>query len=264
MNYTNKATAKTPAHVLFVIDTSASMNERCGDTTRTGVVQKALTEVILQMADLSTKVVNGEAVLRPRFRIAILGYNDRVYSYHRGFVPLDEFVNGGLPAIKPDGGTNTAQALLAAEQLLDEVLLTMQHDWPAPLVCHLTDGEYNQGGSPVAIADRIRSRQTSDGPVLLENVFITDNALRHPPRSWKEWTGVRQESDLRDDYAKLLFRMSSEIPAAYIETIRYWAFDNIGPGARLMFPGTQVDLITKALVTTGSSGGMPGRSISRE
>src|SRR6476646_5407279 len=124
MTYNNKATAKTPAHVLFVIDASASMLERCGNTTRIGVVQEALTNVIIQMADLSTKVVNGEAVLRPRFKIAIIGYNDRVYSFHRGFVPLDEFVNYGLPNIQPDGGTNTAQALLAVETLLDQVLPT--------------------------------------------------------------------------------------------------------------------------------------------
>ncbi len=260
MNYNNKATAKTPAYVVFVIDASGSMSERQGadGPTRIELVQAALREVIFQMVDMSTKVVNGQPVLRPRFRIAIIGYNDRVYTYLKeGFAPLDEFVKYGIPNIIPSGETNTAQAFLAVEQLLDQVLPTLENDWPAPLICHLTDGVYNIGDSPLPVASRIKARQTPDGPVLIENIFFADNTLRSPISSVREWKGVKSESDLVDRYAIELLKMSSEIPSAYLETIRYWGFSTIQPGAKLMFPGTNPELIKKALVATGSSGGMP-------
>ncbi|HEX9990896.1 MAG TPA: vWA domain-containing protein [Chloroflexia bacterium] len=257
MNYTNKATARTPAHVIFLIDISGSMNQMSYGQSRIGVVSQALTEVIFQMVDMSTKVVGTQPEIRPRFKVAILGYNEQPWNTHGGFVPIDKLAEIGTPIFRPEGETNTFLGFQTVEQLLDSIIPTLGPEHPAPLVCHLSDGEYNQGNSPLALVDRIRARVTPDGPVLVENIFVNDSSLRVPFKSIQTWQGVTSENDLVGEYAKELFRMSSPIPVSYLETTRYWGFSNIQPGARLMFPGSNPELIKTALVTTGSSGGMP-------
>ena len=257
MYYTNQATAKTPAHVIFLIDISGSMLSTSGGQTRMSVVSQALTEVIFQMVDMSTKVVGTQPTIRPRFKVAILGYKEDVWNPYNGFVSIDKLAEIGVPIFRPEGETNTFLGFQAVDQLLDQVLPTLGPDWPAPLVCHLTDGEYNRGNSPLALAERIMSRLTPDGPVLIENIFVASKVLRTPYATIESWTGVRSESELQNSYAVELFRMSSQIPPSYHEMMRYWGLSSIQPDARLMFPGSSPELIKTALVTTGSSGGMP-------
>jgi hypothetical protein len=265
MQYTSKATAKTPAHIIFLIDISESMLQPCYGQPRINVVANALTEVIFHMMDLSTIVVGDQPEIRPRFRVAILGYNEQVYDPYGGFMSIDKLAQVGVPSFQPAGETNMFLGFQAIERLLDQLLNTPNSApaslMPAPLVCHLTDMEYNKGNSPLALAERIKSRQTSDGSVLIENIFISDTALRTPISSIEAWQGVGSESELQGNFAVELFRMSSEIPATYLETIKYWGFNNIRPGSRLMFPGANPDLIKTALVTTGSSGGASRQSI---
>jgi hypothetical protein len=257
MSYSNKATAKTPAHVIFLIDISGSMLQSCNGQPRISVVSQALTEVIFQMVDMSTKVVGVQPEIRPRFKVAILGYNEQVYDPYSGFVSIDKLAEIGVPIFRPEGETNTFAGFQAVERLLNGITSQFGNDWPAPLICHLTDGEYNQGNSPLALAERIKGRQTPDGPILIENIFVSDSALRYPIGAVETWQGIRSETDLVGSYAVELYRMSSEVPLPYLETIRYWGFGNMQPGSRLMFPGNNPDLIKTALVTTGSSGGMP-------
>jgi hypothetical protein len=258
MHYTAKATAKTPAHIIFLIDISESMAQPCYGQPRISVVARALTEVIFHMMDMSTIMVGNQPKIRPRFRVAILGYNERVYDPYEGFVSIDKLAQAGVPSFQPAGETNMFLGFQAVEKLIDQLLSALGNapaPLPAPLVCHLTDMEYNKGNSPLALAERIRAYETDDGPVLIENVFISDNALRTPISNIESWPGVGSEAELQGSFAAELFRMSSEIPATYLETIRYWGFSNMKPGSRLMFPGANPDLIKTALVTTGSSGG---------
>lgn len=257
MYYTNKATAMAPGYVIFLIDISGSMTWPCYGQPRISVVSQALTEVIFQMVDMSTRVVGMQPEIRPRFQVAILGYNELIWDPYGGFMPIDKLAEAGVPVFHPAGETNTFMGFQAVEQLLDSILPTLGPYCPAPLVCHLTDGMYNRGNSPLALAERIKMRVTADGPVLIENVFVTDKSLYTPFSSVHTWPGVINEVDLVDRYAIELFRMSSPIPRAYLDTIRYWGFSNIREDARLMFPGNHPDLIKTALVATGSSGGMP-------
>ena len=55
-----------------------------------------------------------------------------------------------------------------AERLLKAEIGNLQ-DSPAPLVCHMTDGEYNSGGDPEPIARSIMQMSVPDGNVLVEN-----------------------------------------------------------------------------------------------
>jgi len=73
-----------------------------------------------------------------------------------------------------------------------------------PTILHITDGE-STDGDPEALADAVRQFSTLDGQVLLLNLHVSAQA-GHPiafPAS---------ESGLPDNYAKLLFRMSSALP----------------------------------------------------
>ncbi len=216
------------------------------------------------MMDMSTIMVGNQPQIRPRFRVAILGYNEQVYDPYGGFVSIDKLAQTGVPTFQPAGETDMFLGFQAVEKLLDQFLPTVGSApaplMPAPLVCHLTDMEYNKGNSPLALVERIKSRATGDGPVLVENVFISDSALRTPISSIESWPGVRSEAELQGSFAVELFRMSSEIPATYLDTIQYWGFSNIKPGSRLMFPGANPELLKTALVTTGSSGGASRQS----
>jgi len=254
MNYEAKATATTPAHVIFLIDSSQSMTVNCYGQSRMVVVHQALTQVILQMIAMSTKVIGGQPKISPRFRIAVLGYNEQIHDPFNGFVPLDKLADLGVPLFTPEGNTNTALGFQTVDNLLQKSLPNLPSTWPAPLVCHLTDGECNVGGPPNAIVDRIKSYATGDGPVLIENIFVRDSALRTDITDIQTWQGVRTPQDLQDQYAIGLFHMSSVIPEPYIRAIQYAGFSQIQPGVRLLFPGTNPELIKTALAVTGSSG----------
>lgn len=77
-------------------------------------------------------------------------------------------------------------------------------------MCHLTDGEYS-GDDPEPIVREIMKLRTHDGPVLVENIFIGDG-LTPPDTTVENWLGLRSESEVTNQYAKKLFRMSSVMP----------------------------------------------------
>ena len=73
-----------------------------------------------------------------------------------------------------------------------------------PMVIHLTDGE-STDGDPVPFADALKSLSTEDGELLLFNCHISEsqaNPVVFP----------NSEHILGDELAKVLFRMSSELP----------------------------------------------------
>ena len=141
----------------------------------------------------------------------------------------------GVPRLQPMDATDTA-AFREAERLLKAELGNLQ-DCPAPLVCHMTDGEYNQGGDPEPIAKRIMQMSVPDGNVLIENIFVTDKALTQPISDPKEWEGVTPETQLASPYAETLFRMSSPIPPTYRASWPRWA--KLSPGRTCSSPATR-------------------------
>ena len=81
-----------------------------------------------------------------------------------------ELAQMGVPRLQPMDATDTAAAFREAKRLLQAQLGNLQ-DCPAPLVCHMTDGEYNSGGDPEPIAREIMQMSVPDGNVLVENIF---------------------------------------------------------------------------------------------
>jgi hypothetical protein len=102
-----------------------------------------------------------------------------------------------------NGGTPMREALSkAAEELV--VWCDSHPECYPPTVLHVTDGE-SSDGDPEEIATHLRQIRTNDGEVLILNIHVSvlgGDPIRFPA----------SDSGLPDSYAKLLFRMSSQLP----------------------------------------------------
>jgi uncharacterized protein YegL len=246
MSYSAVATSTTPVLIIYLLDISGSMSQMLGDKRRVEIVSDALQEIATEMVARSTK---GELV-SPRYRLAIYAYESNVHDVLGGIRTIDQFVRDGVPEFSPRGGTNTAAAFLAAENLLTQELPYMQGH-PAPLICHMTDGEY-QGDDPTPIVQRIMGMGTNDGNVLVENIFITDKLLKAPVTDVYTWSGVVNENDLTNDYARALLRMSSPIPDSYLSEMQEFGY-NLQKSAPMMFPAQTKELIRMAFTMSGAT-----------
>ncbi len=246
MAYSAVATSTTPVLIIYLLDISGSMSQMLGDKRRVEIVSDALQEIATEMVARSTK---GELV-SPRYRLAIYAYESQVHDVLGGIRTIDQFVKDGVPEFSPRGGTNTAAAFLAAENLLNQELPYMTGH-PAPLICHMTDGEY-QGDDPTPIVQRIMSMGTTDGNVLVENIFISDKLLRNPVSDVYAWPGMVNESELANDYARALWKMSSPIPDSYLSEMQEFGY-NLQSSAPMMFPAQTKELIRMAFTMSGAT-----------
>jgi uncharacterized protein YegL len=238
------ATKKTPALVVYLLDMSLSMNAQINGRRKVDLITDALMSVVREMVRRSTK----GSTPSPRYRVAIYAYNDQVRDLLNGPRLITELLDIGVPQMKPSGQTNTAAAFRQAEQLLIAERAALRN-CPAPLVCHLTDGQYNTD-DPRPVAERIRQMTFPDGAVLVENIFFDAGALDPPVADPYQWSGVTSAAQLATDTARQLFEMSSPVPASYLEL-----FDDRGysvrPGARMMFPGDTPEMIEAAFTMSG-------------
>lgn len=237
MNYMTMATQRTPALIIYLLDVSMSMSRRLGKKQSIEVVMDALTAALRQMVFRSTK--GGR--LSPRYRIAMYAYSDHVYDLLDGARSVDQVAQLGVPELSPQRSTDTAKAFLQAEKLLQQELPNLQ-DCPAPLVCHMTDGEYTDS-DPEPIVRRIMQMSVPDGNVLVENIFISDQILTQKIEDPKEWPGIMPDTALKDKYAKKLRSISSPIPDSYRSMMVEFGY-RLGEGAVMLFPGISPELVS--------------------
>jgi hypothetical protein len=247
--YLQPATRLTPALVVYLIDASASMNEACGDTTKIALVNSALKEVVKAMIMRSMRDVK----VQPRYHIAMFAYSTKVIDLLNGIRPLPDLMRvGGSPELQAGGNaTDTVAGFTRVEQLLQEHLSTYKN-CPAPLVCHLTDALFTTQ-DPAPIVKRIRGMSVEDGPVLVENILMTDRGLRKTPRDWACWSGVLKANQLVDPYARHLYELSSPLPETYRQNINKTAGFQLKTGAALFFPGLQPELVRLALAASSAT-----------
>jgi len=236
--YTTKATQNHPALILYLLDVSGSMSLPLGGRRRIDIVTESLNVALRQMVFRSTK----GSRISSRYRVAIIAYSDEVQDMLGGIRGIDELMIGGkLPTLQTHRFSDTAKAFLHAERLLKAELPGMQ-EGPAPLVCHMTDGVYT-GEDPEPIVRRLMKMSVKDGPVLVENIFISDEVLEKEIDVPKRWPGVRDNTAFKDAYGEKLRAMSSVIPESYRKMMRE-AHYNLATGSLLMFPGTNPDLVS--------------------
>jgi uncharacterized protein YegL len=244
--YTQPATTLTPALVIYLIDASQSMNDRCGSTTKIDVVNTALKNAIKDMVRRSMR----DGVVQRRYKLAIFAYSTQVIDVLDGICDLPDLVRAGVPILSAGGKTDTAAGFAAVEQLLQAHLSEFQRS-PAPLVCHLTDALFT-ARDPSPIVKRIQELRVNDGSVLVENVYIADNMLRKPVQNWYEWGGILKTRQLTNSYAKLLFYLSSPLPESYRQNINNYGY-HLQPGTSLFFPGTHTDLVRLAFAISAAT-----------
>lgn len=241
MPYEILATSKTPALIIYLLDVSGSMNEKLGQKRRIDVVMDALAAMLKQMVFRSTK---GSRV-SPRYRVAMYAYSDHVYDLLGGIKGVDQIAQLGVPELSTMRSTDTARAFAQAEKLLQQELPALTH-CPAPLVCHMTDGEYT-GADPEPVVRRIMNMRVPDGNVLVENIFISDHILSERIADPKRWEGVRPKTKLNSDYARKLRAMSSPIPPGYRAMMRESGYET-ADDALMMIPGMTPELVQMGFV----------------
>jgi uncharacterized protein YegL len=241
MPYEIKATSDTPALIIYLLDMSSSMGEMYNGEPKIDIVSQIVRMIAREMVQRSMKGTRPAA----RYRVAIIAYNNEVHDIFQGAIPIDKFMQQGIPVMKPSGRTATALAFQAAEELLKKEWHNIYSGRPAPLICHMTDGEYTED-DPLPIARRIMQMETRDGYVLIENIFWDSQALPNPVDPYR-WPGIASESQLASDTAKHLFRMSSPIPDSYRELFADRGY-NISPNARLFFPGDTPEIVEAGFV----------------
>jgi len=246
MSYDILATSQTPALVIYVLDVSGSMSYRLNGKPRIEVVMDALSATLQQMVFRCTK--GGQ--ISPRYRLAIYAYSDRVYDILGGIMTIDQVANLGVPDLSTMNATATDLAFMEVEKLLVKELPNL-NNCPAPLVCHMTDGEYSRG-NPEPIARRIMQMRNSDGNVLIENIFISDNLLDQPITDPSSWNGVTSGTILRNNYANTLRSISSPLPESYRIMMLESGY-NLSPDAVMMLPGINSELVEMGFVMSMST-----------
>lgn len=244
-NYKTLATSQNPALVIFLLDVSGSMGEPFESTTRVDAISKALQKIAVRMVMRSTK----GSLIAPRYRIGMFAYSSSVFDLLGGIKTIDELAKMGVPILTTLDMTDTAQAFSEIEKLLVRELPKMQN-CPAPLICHITDGEYN-GANPFPVMKRIMDLSVNDGNVLIENIYMKQDILHTRIDKLKEWEGCQTEHQLKDEYAKALFRHSSFLPESYRSIIKEFGY-SIKPTSRLFFPGSTTELLELAFSMTAS------------
>lgn len=236
MPYEIQATSRTPALIIYLLDVSASMNQPLGQKRRIDVVTDALQAAVRTMVFRSTK----GSRISPRYRVAMLAYSQHVYDLLDGIKPVNHVAKLGVPELRPMRTTQTAKAFLQAERFLRAELPSLQ-ECPAPLICHMTDGE-NTGDDPAPIVKRIMQMGVPDGNVLVENIFISDAVLAQPIGDPHTWQGILPDTRLKGGYARKLKDISSPLPRSYRDMMVEMGY-NLDPRALMMLPGTDPQLV---------------------
>ena len=249
--YTQPATTSTPALIIYLVDTSDSMNKRYGSGTKIELVNIALRDSIRRLMSRSMR----DGVPQPQYLVALLSYNTVVTDELNGICSLPTFGQTGVPPLIARGETDTVAGFAAVEELLQNYDASLKRSSslrrPAPLVCHLTDANFTMD-DPSAIVKRIQQMQFSDGPVLVEHIYMAENMLRQPVQDWLEWEGVLKLNDLADGNAQRLFQLASPMPDVYRQNINNYGY-HLRKGARLFFPGITPELMKLAFAVPAGS-----------
>ncbi len=246
MSYEILATSQTPALIIYLIDVSGSMEYSFFGKTRIETVMDSLSVVLQQMVFRCTK--GGK--ISPRYRIAMYAYSDKVYDILGGVKTIDQVANLGVPEFSTMASTDTELGFLQVEQLLKQELPSMGN-CPAPLVCHMTDGEYN-GKNPEPVVNRIMNMSNPDGKVLVENIFISDDILSSPIKDPSKWEGITSDTHLKSKYAQTLRSISSPLPSSYRIMMAESGYA-ISNKAVMMLPGSNPELLEMGFVMSMST-----------
>lgn len=233
MSYTAEISRSNPTAFLFLVDQSGSMDDRMSsDRSKAQQVADVLNRTLAALVMRCTKSEG----TRDYFEIGVIGYSgDKAYNGFQGALsstilhPISAIegsplkiedrkkkVDDGAGGIieqtikfpvwfepHASGGTPMCQAVTKAAEELVAWCDAHPNCYP-PTVIHITDGE-STDGDPETLASQLRQIRTQDGEVLMFNLHVSSSGVN--PIEFPS-----SETNLPDEYAKLLFRMSSLLP----------------------------------------------------
>src|ERR1700686_2166556 len=234
MSYTAEISRVHPSCFVFLIDQSGSMQEGWGGEPGKSKADALSTIINRLLQNLVLKCAKSEGV-RDYYDVGVIGYGAAVGPAFseplagKELVPIGEIANqparveertkkvddgaGGLAdqMIKfpvwfdaiSSGGTPMCQAMGRAQSILSRWVTEQPTSFP-PIVINITDGQATDG-APASAAASLRNLKNEDGEVLLFNIHVSST-----PASPIQFPG--EESPLPDNFAKVLFRMSSTLP----------------------------------------------------
>lgn len=235
MPYAAEISRANPSCFIFLVDQSGSMGDPfAGGGNGRSKAQELADTLNRLLQTLVTRCAKGEEV-RDYFDVGIFGYGHLIGPVldgplaGRGLVKISEIAfnparletrmkkvsdgAGGLVEqtfqfpvwVHPahTGGTPMCEALRRVASTLSNWVTTHSSSYP-PTVIHVTDGE-SSDGAPTAIASEIQALATDDGPVCLFNLHLSSTSATPV-------TFPGSDLDLPDQFARLLFDMSSPLP----------------------------------------------------
>jgi hypothetical protein len=254
MSYTAEISRSNPSCFVFLIDQSGSMQDPFGGGESTRKKADGVADAINKLLqNLVIKCAKSEGV-RDYYNVSVIGYGTHVGSAFAGVlsgresVPISEIANqparieertkkiddgaGGLvdQTVKfpiwfdaiANGGTPMCAAMGRAQAILSG-WLTQHPDCFPPIVINITDGE-STDGDPTSPANAITNLSSSDGNVLLFNLHVSSTSA--PSVEFPA-----SETGLADQYANLLFTISSQLPD-YMRSIALQEGLPVSEGAR--------------------------------
>ena len=237
MSYEAEVSRNNPSAFLFLVDRSGSMTDPYGNGKRKADgVADAINKLL---TNLSIKCTKSEGV-RDYYDVGVISYGKQVepalvgelagqtlasisaVANHPARVEertkKEEDGAGGIAEVKVKfpvwfdakaaGATPMCEALKLAHGTLQTWVTAHPYSFP-PIVINITDGE-STDGDPTTDASNIRSLATQDGNVLLFNCHISGTA-------GESILFADAEEGLPDQFAKLLFNMSSVLPPSIRE-----------------------------------------------
>jgi hypothetical protein len=234
MAYQAEISRENPTCILFVIDQSGSMDE----ITDAGRSKAAFVADVLNktLYTLITSCSKSDGV-RNYFDVGVIAYAGTQVMSGFGGALSGEIVHpiqaisentlrveerkrktddgaGGIVELKTkfpvwfdpksEGGTPMRAALGKTIETVSGWCEQHPGSYP-PTILHVTDGQ-STDGAPEEMADGLRQISTKDGQALLFNLHVNTTA-------GSEIVFPTAETDLNDEYSRMLFRMSSPLPA---------------------------------------------------
>jgi hypothetical protein len=253
MPYSAEITRTNPTCFVFLVDQSSSMLEPFGGQVSKQKAEGVADAINRLLQNLILKCAKSDGI-RDYFYVGVIGYGGRVVSALGGglagqtLVPISAIANNPLRVeqrtrkvddgaggileqsfkfpmwfeARATGRTPMCEALKLAKQYLAVFLGRFAGCYP-PLVINITDGMATDG-DPRADAQALRELTSTDGGVLLFNAHVSATqalSIEFPSA----------EDNLPDNFAKLLFRMSSTLPPRLFESARADKFP-VQTGAR--------------------------------
>jgi len=236
---TKQWSSATPGYIIFLIDQSGSMKETYPvNGNKANFTAMVINRTINELININ---MDG-AVVKDRVYITLIGYGveDKNPVKELKTAKLSEYANnplrienkkqkvsdgnGGLVEIEVKnpifieplayGWTPMGEALALAKQKIKE-WLNQHPEYPAPVVINISDGLPNDGinsskkseDAAIQAAREIMTLSCEDGQPILFNAHIGD--------SKEKCICSASESELPDEQAKFLFKISSIIPDSY-------------------------------------------------